>query len=128
MKLKNIVKILIVFMLLIMISNIVFAENLTDPKQFDSSGELTLPVGGTAESLIVRALGVLLTLLRTVTLGWAIIMCFAIAVKYMLAKPAMKTQLKLDMPTYIIGAVLLFGASGLMTLLQFFVDDVFVSE
>lgn len=126
MRLKTIFKILIVFLLLIMVSNIVFAENLIDPNQFEGYGNLEIPgTDKTAESLIVRVLGVLLTLLRILALGWAIIMCFAIAVKYMIAKPATKTQLKLDMPTYVIGAVLLFGASGLMKLLQYFVEDVF---
>lgn len=127
MRLKTIFKILIVFLLLIMVSNIVFAENLIDPNQFDPyAAPITIGSSNkSVESLIVRALGVLLTLLRTIALGWAIIMCFAIAVKYMIAKPATKTQLKLDMPTYVIGAVLLFGASGLMKLLQYFVEDVF---
>ena len=50
-------------------------------------------------------------------------MCLAIAVKFMIAKPEIKATLKLDLPTYIIGAVLLFGASGIMTLLKYFVDD-----
>jgi hypothetical protein len=39
----------------------------------------------------------------------------------------MKAALKEDMRTYIIGALLLFGASGLLTLVQYFVDDFFTS-
>jgi hypothetical protein len=43
----------------------------------------------------------------------------------MISTPQIKGQLKSDMPTYIFGAVLLFGAAGLMHLIELFVNDVF---
>lgn len=129
MNIKAIFKILIVFLILMMMVNVVtYATNLSDPNQFDDYGSTKIPGaknGATVESLIVKILGVLLTLLRIIALGWAIMMSCAIAVKYMMAKPSTKSALKLDMPTYVIGAVLLFGASGLMKLMQYFVEDIF---
>lgn len=126
MKIKTIFKILIVFLILIMFANVVevFAGDLTYPKQFDGYDETEIPgTSVTAEGFIVQALGVILSICRIFTLGWGVIMCLAIAVKFMIAKPEIKATLKLDLPTYIIGAVLLFGASGIMTLLKYFVDD-----
>lgn len=131
MKIKTIFKILIVFLILMTVfcSTKVFAKDmsdLTNPNQFDDVGELAIPGSSTTiENVIAKALGVILTILRIVALGWGIMMAFSIAIKYMMAKPSTKSALKLDMPTYVIGAVLLFGASGLMTLLQYFVEDIF---
>ncbi len=78
----------------------------------------------TVGKLITRSLGAILNILRIITLGWAIVMAVAIAVKYMTGSAQIRSQLKTDMPTYVIGAVLLFGSSGIMTLLKYFVEDV----
>lgn len=78
-------------------------------------------VGG----MIRKILEIVLAIVRTITLGWGIIMAVAIAVKYMTGSPQIKSQLKTDMPTYLVGALLLFGASGLMTLLSYFTKTVF---
>ena len=91
-------------------------SKLTDFKVDDKT------VGG----MISKALGIILTIVRTIALGWGIIMAIAIAMKYMTGSPQVKSQLKTDMPTYIIGALLLFGAAGLLTLLQVFTEDVIV--
>ena len=50
-------------------------------------------------------------------------MAISIATKYMTGSPHIKSQLKTDMPTYVIGAAILFGAAGIITLVQYFVDD-----
>ena len=60
---------------------------------------------------------------RVVALSWAVLMLISIAIKYMTANAQIKAQLKTDIPTYIIGAVILFGASGILTLIKYFIDD-----
>ena len=79
----------------------------------------------TGKYIIVRGLGVILRAVRIIALSWAIICAFFIAIKYMSGSPQIKSMLKTDMPTYIIGAVLLFGSYGLLTLIQYFVEDNF---
>lgn len=76
--------------------------------------------------VITKFLSVILTLVRTVAVGWAILMAISIAIKYMSGDAQIKSQIKTDMPTYVIGAALLFGAAGLITLAQYFVEDVIV--
>ena len=51
-------------------------------------------------------------------------MAVSIAIKYMSGSPQIKSQLKTDMPTYVIGAILLFGATGIMSILSRFVKDI----
>jgi hypothetical protein len=132
MKIKTIFRILIIFLILIMCTNIgvyaVSGGDYTNAYQFESYTAETNVIGTnkTAEEIAVNALSFILGLLRNIALGWAFIMCMVIGLKYMISKPQVKASLKMDLPTYFIGASLLFGASGLMTLLKYFVDDVIV--
>jgi len=76
--------------------------------------------------MITQALGTILTLLRIVALGWGIMMLIIIAVKLIAPdKPEVKSMLKEDLPTYVIGAVMLFGASGVLTFFTYLVKDFF---
>ena len=128
MKINIFCKVIIIILILFFAMNyiyVVFAENYQDPNQFNGYEDWKkVDIDGKdAESRSINILGVLLKILRIITLGWAIIMLLAIAMKYMYAGPQLRAQLKTDVPTYVIGAVLLFGASGIMTLLQYFVED-----
>ena len=121
MKRRIFVKVLIVFILLISITNVtVMANSYTSPTQFDSYHSS----GNTAvDKVMDNSLSLALSLIRSVAIGWAIIMLLTIAIKYMVATPDVKGQLKKDTPTYVIASILLFGAGGLMQLITYFVSD-----
>lgn len=99
------------------------------PDQFDDSSYNTFAStnvpgkNGSLGDLIKKMLGVILTIVRTIAVGWAILMAISIATKYMSASPQVKAQLKTDMPTYLVGAAILFGAAGIITLVQYFIED-----
>lgn len=96
-----------------------------DDSSYNTVAETELPGtnGNTLGKFIVKALGVILAIVRTFAVGWAIFMAISISWKYMVSGPQAKAQLKTDVPTYLIGAVILFGASGLLTLIQYFIED-----
>lgn len=125
MKLKRTLKILIIFMIAISIFTTVAFANPTSydsPTQFDAfAADESHPVS----KIITNALNIGLNLLRIVALGWAIIMLIFIAMKYMISTPDIRGQLKKDMPTYVLGSILLFGASGILKLLTYFTNDTF---
>jgi len=124
MKIKKFLMIIIVFFLIIAVlsNNVVMAENYLSRNQFDpyppnDSSKIT--------QIIDNFLNIGLSLLRYASIGWAIGMLLFIAVKYMLSSnPWKKSQLKVDLYTYAIGAVLLFGAAGILKLISYFVEDV----
>ena len=122
--------IMLMIMMLIPINSFASADDI-DPRQWDNGGytELTdrqIPnTKTTVGGLIVRGLGVILNLVRIVALGWAIIMLIVIAIKYMSASPQAKGQLKTDMPTYLIGSVILFGTAGILKLITMFMGENF---
>ena len=138
MKINFQFKFLIVLFLVILFTNalmpsITFAgvdEEFFDPRQFDEAdynefsdtpiGSKSLTLGGILNNLF----SIVLDIVRIIALSWAILMAFAISIKYMTGSNGIKAQIKSDMPTYVIGAVLLFGAYGLITLIKYFVDYV----
>ncbi len=60
------------------------------------------------------------TVVKVVAVGIAIIMLIVIAMKYMLAAPGEKAEIKKSAIVYIIGAVVLFAVSGILAIIQKF--------
>ncbi len=142
MKLNLFLKILITLFLIIIVTNIFIPVNTfaTDknettkymnPNQFEDTGSynkisgFSIKDGLSIGDFMFKLFGMILKIVRIIALGWAIIMAISIAIKYFTGSAQIKSQLKTDMPTYIIGAVLLFGAAGLITIIQYFVEDFF---
>lgn len=98
------------------------------PDQFDNKGytqitDTKIAGKGSLGDLMKKLFGTILTILRIFTVGWAILMMISIATKYMTGSAQIKAQIKTDVPTYMIGAAVLFGASGILTLIQYFIED-----
>ena len=98
------------------------------PDQFDNYTDLAdANVPGTTNQAfrgtIIKAGGVILDIVRVIALSWGVLMLISIAIKYMSGNSQVKAQLKTDIPTYLTGAVILFGSAGLLTLIKYFVFD-----
>ena len=83
-----------------------------------------LPGDRTVGDIIKDGLGKVLSLVRILALGVAAIMLVVIATKYMSGSARVKAQLKTDIPTYLIGAVVLFGTAGFLRIIEWFITDV----
>ena len=100
-----------------------------EPGQFDNKGYTQLAdtkipgTKGSLGSLLRKFLGVIYAIVRTIALGWAVMMLLFIAIKYFTGSAQVKAQLKVDIPTYLIGAGILFGSTGLLALVNYFVQD-----
>ena len=66
-----------------------------------------------------QALGVV----QMVGMGVAVIMLIVLAIKYISAAPGDKAEIKKHAVVYIIGAVVLFGAAGLLEIIKKFADQ-----
>ena len=123
MKLRKIAKIFIVFLILILFVNVtqVFAGDYTNPNQFDSYKNPNSPV----DRVLHNAFGVALTVMRTITFGWSIFSLIVIAIHMLTtASPFDAIRMKEHhIPTYVVGLVLLFGATGILQLISYFVND-----
>jgi type IV secretory pathway VirB2 component (pilin) len=72
---------------------------------------------------VSKAAGQIYGLVQIAAMGVAVIMLIVLAVKYMMASPDGKAEIKKSAYIYIVGAILLFGATGIIALIQTFATD-----
>lgn len=77
---------------------------------------------GKAGKTVTNIMGALIKIVSIVGAGIAVIMLVVIGIQYVSKGAAGKAEAKKDLTGYIIGAVILFGVSGILTLLQMFID------
>ncbi len=64
--------------------------------------------------------GSVISVAKVVCAGIAIIMLSVIAMKYMLAAPSEKADIKKHAVVYVVGAVVMFAATGILSIIQSF--------
>lgn len=77
------------------------------------------PTGSTAITKIISAV---LGVVRTVGAAVAIIMLMTIAAKYIMASAGDRADIKKYAVNYVIGAIILFGTTGILGIVQNFVN------
>ncbi len=92
--------------------------------EFDSLDQVSAnqdsQVAGTFQSIG----GKILAVVQIVGVAVAIIMLIFVAIKYLSAAPNDKAEIKKHAVVYIVGAVVLFGASGILQIIRDFADKV----
>lgn len=71
-----------------------------------------------------RIVGTLIDVFQVVGVGVAIIMLVMLAIKYLSAAPNEKAEIKKSVSIYVLGAVLLFAAAGVLEIVQAFAKNV----
>ena len=116
---KKFVKIVCIFLLLLVtgliISNNIFAWDMNINKYENHDA-------GRAGEAVTNVVGAVINLASTVGTGVAIVMLIVIGIQYMGAGPDGKANAKKDLSGYVLGAVILFGVSGILKLLQLFIE------
>lgn len=77
-----------------------------------------------AASSINRIVGSILTIVQVVGCGVAVIMLIVLAIKYISAAPGDKADIKKHAVVYVVGAVVLFAASGILQIVKNFAGNV----
>lgn len=106
---------LMVVMLTMAIQNIAFADEYA-----------YTPVGkqdGTTATKFQSILNAILGIVQVIGIAIAVIMLIVLAIKYISAAPSDKADIKKSATAYIIGAVVLFAASGVIQIIKNFADD-----
>lgn len=80
------------------------------------------PSGGSGVDKVYSISGVILGIVQAVGMSIAVIILVWLGVKYIMASPDGKAEIKKQAFGYILGAVLLFGASWLVPLLKNVID------
>ncbi len=125
---KNVIKVVVVALvtalLIISLATSVSAE----PMSFDDITERTATNGAAdtsgAASSLNRIIGSAITVVQVVGVGVAIIMLIVLAIKYISAAPGDKADIKKHAVVYVVGAVVLFAASGILGIVKNFASNV----
>lgn len=124
MEKKNVlIKIISVIISLSICSFMIFGNLVCLAEDMDIKGAMT--TWGTEDEggVVTKTqsiMGTIIGVIRTIGIGIAIIMLTYIAIKYMSASPDGKAEFKKSATGYIVGAVVLFATSGILTIIQKF--------
>ena len=105
-----------------------WSEFADDAFYFNSVSEKTVTNGAKdnsgAASSVNRIIGAMLTVVQVVGSGVAVIMLIVLAIKYISAAPSDKAEIKKHAVVYVVGAVVLFAASGIIGIVRNFAGNV----
>lgn len=120
---KILAAMLTVLMLTMCMQSTVFAgdSNYLDPNSIKANDTT-----GAAASFQTAA-GNVLAIVQVVAIAVAVIMLIVLAIKYISSAPNDKAEIKKHAVIYVVGAVLLFGASGILELIKQFAGNAFGS-
>ena len=120
---KKTMKILTVLLMVVMIvatlSNVAFAADL-DWDSITISGSDT---SGASQS-VSRMAGAIINIVQIVGMAVAVIMLIVLAIKYISAAPSDKAEIKKHAVVYVVGAIVLFAASGILEIIQNFSKNI----
>ena len=71
-----------------------------------------------------NVVGAIITVTRSIATGVAIIMLIVLAMKYMMAAPGDRADIKKHAVVYIVGAVVLFASSGILGIIAKFAAEI----
>ena len=115
-KLKKIVLIIVTLCLAsLIVASSVYGWN-ADLDKFENKD------GGRADKTASNIMGAIIHMTSVIAAGIAIIMLIVMGVKYITTGAKGKAELKKDIAGYVTGAIILFGTSGILKLVQMFID------
>ncbi len=126
---KNAIKI-IAFLLIAMLvfaslTPIVFAAGTTvTASDIDASSWDDASDSSGAASSIQKIIGSIITIVQVIGTGVAIIMLIVLAIKYISAAPSDKAEIKKHAVVYVVGAIVLFAASGILGIVKNFAGNI----
>lgn len=127
---KNVIKVLTVVMIsLMLIASLVTLSNAASQEyKFGEINTDTVTNNASdstgAASSINNIIGSVITIVQVVGVGVAIIMLIVLAIKYISAAPGDKADIKKHAVVYVVGAIVLFAASGILGIIKNFASAV----
>lgn len=111
-----IVKILIIALSIVLISTVVLADDLLDPSKITGTST-------DASNSVTSIANIVFGIIQVIALAVAVIMLTILGIKYVSASPEGKADIKKSATIYIVGAVLLFGTTGILQLIKSFANS-----
>ena len=115
---KKIIKIFsLIIILILILTDFVFATDATDIGGFiGNTTTVTETVGLTLNSILF--------IIQVIGMAVAIIMLLVLGIKYMVSSVSDRAEIKKHAVVYVVGAILLFGASGIVEIIKQFSENI----
>lgn len=118
---KILAAVLTVLMLTVCMQSTVFAGSVNPS---DIVADTSSSAAESAKNIAGQILGVV----QIIAVAVAVIMLIVLAIKYISSAPNDKAEIKKHAVIYVVGAVLLFGAAGILQVIQQFATDAFKTK
>lgn len=105
---------------IILVQNTVMAYNWAE----DISTISTASTSNGAVSSVNTVAKSVITITRVICMGVAVTMLIVLAIKYMSAAPGDKATIKKSAVTYVVGAVVMFAAAGILSIIEAFASGI----
>ncbi|MBR3697812.1 MAG: hypothetical protein IKM97_06135 [Clostridia bacterium] len=118
---KKMIKIVVMLLAIVFVVSLVgnvFSDGL-DINQFKNVVDNTGASGS-----VTNVVGSIINIAQIVGTGVAIIMLIVLAIKYISAAPGDKAEIKKHAVVYIVGAIVLFAASGILGIIKNFSNNI----
>ena len=119
---KNLVRVMAVLLLAVMLVATVVNGYSYKEIEVDTVTE-TATDNTEASERINKMIGAVLTVTQVIGVGVAVIMLIVLAIKYISASPGDKADIKKHAVVYVVGAVVLFAASGILQIIKQFANN-----
>ena len=123
---KKLVKVGMAILLAVVVCSLavnVMAMSFTEAGTVDKVTTGAQDTTGAADS-VNSMIGAILTVAQVIGVGVAVIMLIVLAIKYISAAPGDKADIKKHAVVYVVGAVVLFAASGILGIIKNFAGNV----
>ena len=117
-------KVLLVIMIITL--SLVFIQNVVMAYEWDSQIEKvkTASTSNDAVNSVTTISKSIITIARVICMGVAVTMLIVLAIKYMSAAPGDKATIKKSAVTYVVGAVVMFAAAGILSIIESFASGI----
>ena len=121
---KGIVMLVLVAFMFVMVSGIAYATDYSS--MIDEIGQVE--DGSNATESAKNIVGSILSIAKVIAVGVALIMLVVLAIKYMSAAPGDKAEIKKHAVVYVVGAIILFAATGILGIVKNFATNIEAAE
>ena len=122
-KSMKIVSILLVVMMVFALTSTAFAVTLNwDNAQTDLNNATI--ADSSAKNSVANMAKSIIDIIQVVGMGVAVVMLIVLAIKYISAAPSDKAEIKKHAVVYVVGAIVLFAASGILEIVQKFAGNI----
>jgi len=119
---KKLISIMMIALIICSLCATVFAVDQTQAAsvdQFKDKGD-----NSGASTSFQNIIGAVITIVQVIGTGVAIIMLIVLAIKYISAAPGDKAEIKKHAVVYVVGAIVLFAATGILGIVKNFASNI----